>query len=514
MKKIYNINHEGYSMNIYNEYEIWFTAGSQHLYGPETLKQITSNLQEVAQYFNKEAKLPVKLVLKPIVTKPDEITAFCREANYNNQCIGVISWLHTFSPAKMWISGLNQLQKPLLQLHTQYNEQVPWDSMDMNFMNLNQTAHGGREFGFIGARMRQTHSIVIGYWKDKDVHNQIARWMRVAAALNEEKHLKVVRFGDNMREVAVTEGNKVSAQIEFGYSVNTHAVGDLVSVVNSITNSEINTLVEEYETCYILSPATQVNGDKRQNVLDAAKIELGIKKFLEQGGFKAFTTTFEDLYGLTQLPGLAVQRLMAQGYGFAGEGDWKTAALLRTLKVMAQGLSGGTSFMEDYTYDLTKNKELVIGAHMLEVCPTIAEKDKKPLLDVQHLGIGNKADPARLIFSSEQGKAFNISIIDMGNRFRMIVNELETIKQPKALPKLPVACAVWKAQPSLAISAEAWMLAGAAHHSVYTQALDMAYFHMYAELHNIELLVIDKNTSIVDFKNQLRWNEVAFSKYF
>ena len=410
----------------------------------------------------------------------------------------------------MWINGLTQLQKPLLQLHTQFNELVPWDSMDMDFMNLNQTAHGGREFGFIGSRMRLAHSIVTGYWKDKEVHEKIAKWMRVCVAIHEEKTMKVVRFGDNMREVAVTEGNKVSAQIKFGYSVNTHAVGDLVSVINSINNSDIAQLIEEYETLYQISPVAQVNGPKRQNLIEAAKIELGIKTFLEQGNYSAFTTTFEDLYGLAQLPGLAVQRLMEKGYGFAAEGDWKTAALLRTMKVMAKGLSGGTAFMEDYTYDFTKGNELVIGSHMLEVCPSITDDEVKPLLDIQPLGIGNKADPARLIFASKSGYAINASLIDIGNRFRLITNTLQTIKQPYPLPNLPVACTVWKPLPSLDISAEAWILAGGAHHSVYTQALSMDYFRLYAQLHNIELLVIDENTEMCNFRNELRWNEIAY----
>ena len=497
-------------MFVYEEAEIWFVAGSQHLYGPEALEQIKKNIQQVTDYFNKEAKLPVKIILKPLATKPDDIYSLCQEVNYSSKCVGLITWLHTFSPAKMWINGLNHLQKPLLQLHTQFNEVVPWDSMDMDFMNLNQTAHGGREFGFIGSRMRQPHSLVTGYWKDKDVHDQIARWMRVCVAINAEKTMKIVRFGDNMREVAVTEGNKVSAQIKFGYSVNTHAVGDLVSVINSINDSQINQLIDEYETLYQLTPVAQINGEKRQNLIDAARIELGIEQFLKQGNYSGFTTTFEDLYGMKQLPGLAVQRLMAKGYGFAGEGDWKTAALLSTMKLMAKGLTGGTAFMEDYTYDFTKGNELVVGSHMLEVCPSIIDDGVKPLLDIQHLGIGNKADPARLIFPSKPGLAINASLIDIGNRFRLIANELETIKQPYTLPKLPVACAVWKPKPSLNVSAEAWILAGAAHHSVYTQALSMDYFRLYAQLHNIELLVIDGDTKINDFRNELRWNEIAY----
>lgn len=492
----------------YKDLEIWFSAGSQHLYGPETLRQVSANTQAVADFLNK-AGLPVKLVFKPIVTTPDEITALCREANYAANCIGVITWLHTFSPAKMWIAGLSILEKPLLQLHTQFNEVIPWDSMDMDFMNLNQTAHGGREFGFIGARMRKPLSVVTGYWKNKKVQEKVAIWMRVAAALHAEKYLKVARFGDNMREVAVTEGNKVSAQLKFGYSVNTHAVGDLVGVISSITQGEIDALINEYEESYTLAPCAQVNGEKRQNVIEAARIELGIKKFLEQGKFGAFTNTFEDLYGMKQLPGIASQRLMQQGYGFGPEGDWKTSALIHVFKFMAKGLPGGTSLMEDYTYDFTQGNELVVGAHMLEICPSIAEG--KPLLDVQHLGIGGKDDPVRLRFSAKPGPAINASLIDIGNRFRLITNELETVKQPHPLPKLPVACAVWKAKPSLDVSVEAWCAAGAAHHSAYTQALTMDYIRLYARLHHIELLEVNENTDITQFQKEILWNEVAYA---
>lgn len=497
-------------MNTFEQLEVWFTAGSQHLYGPETLKQVKDNAKKVADYLNKSAKLPVKLVIKPIVTTPDEITAFCRDADYAPNCIGVITWLHTFSPAKMWITGLNLLRKPLLQLHTQFNEVVPWDSMDMDFMNLNQTAHGGREFGFIGARMRLPHTVAVGYWKDKNVHTTIARWMRVAAALREQQCLKVGRFGDNMRQVAVTEGDKVEAEIKFGYSVNYYAVGDLVREINAVSKGALNALIDEYEASYQLSQAVQLKGDKRENLIEAARIEVGLKSFLDKHGLKAYTNTFEDLYGLRQLPGIASQRLMAQGYGFGAEGDWKTAALLRIMKVMASGLPGGTAFMEDYTYDFSAKKELVIGSHMLEVCPSIISKGEKALLDVQPLGIGGKEDPARLIFSAQPGAAVNASLIDMGNRFRLVVNVVETVKQPKDLPKLPVARAVWKALPSLSVAAEAWILAGAAHHSVYTQALDIDHFRLYAELNHIEMVVIDEETKIPAFKNELRWNELAY----
>ncbi|TBL71894.1 L-arabinose isomerase [Obesumbacterium proteus] len=495
-------------MQQFQQNEVWFVIGSQHLYGQRTLQQVKEQAEKVVAHLN-QSGLPVKLVQKPLATTPDEITALCRDANYQDNCLGLLVWLHTFSPAKMWINGLRRLEKPLLQFHTQFNAQIPWDSMDMDFMNLNQTAHGGREFGFIGACMRQQHSVVAGHWEDRQAQEGIARWMRVCAAKHESQHLKVARFGDNMREVAVTEGNKVSAQIQFGYSVNGYALGDLEQVVNEVSHGDINALVEEYEASYILTDAVKNGGAKRENLLEAARLELGIERFLQQGGFHAFTTTFENLYGLKQLPGLACQRLMQKGYGFGAEGDWKTAALLRIMKVMASGLKGGTSFMEDYTYNFQPGNDLVVGSHMLEVCPSIA-KEEKPLLDVQHLGIGGKADPARLLFSTPAGAALNASLIDLGDRFRLLVNCVDTVEQPRDLPKLPVARAIWKAQPSLATAAEAWILAGGAHHTVFTQALDVEYLRLYAEMHNIEFLLIDNATTLPAFKNEIRWNEMYY----
>lgn len=495
-------------MQQFQQNEVWFVIGSQHLYGQRTLQQVKEQAEKVVAHLN-QVGLPVKLVQKPLATTPDEITALCRDANYQDNCLGLLVWLHTFSPAKMWINGLRRLEKPLLQFHTQFNAQIPWDSMDMDFMNLNQTAHGGREFGFIGARMRQQHSVVAGHWEDRQAQEGISRWMRVCAAKHESQHLKVARFGDNMREVAVTEGNKVSAQIQFGYSVNGYALGDLEQVVNEVSHSDISALVEEYEASYILTDAVKSGGAKRENLLDAARLELGIERFLQQGGFQAFTTTFENLYGLKQLPGLACQRLMQKGYGFGAEGDWKTAALLRIMKVMASDLQGGTSFMEDYTYNFQPGNDLVVGSHMLEVCPSIA-KEEKPLLDVQHLGIGGKADPARLLFSTPAGAALNASLIDLGDRFRLLVNCVDTVEQPRDLPKLPIARAIWKAQPSLATAAEAWILAGGARHTVFTQALDVEYLRLYAEMHNIEFLLIDNATTLPAFKNEIRWNEMYY----
>ena len=495
--------------SIFDHYEVWFVIGSQHLYGEETLKQVVAQGEKVVAALNHSGSLPCKLVVKPLVTTPHEVTALTREANYRTQCAGLVVWLHTFSPAKMWINGLVDLRKPLLQLHTQFNAALPWGEIDMDFMNLNQTAHGGREFGFIGARMQLEHQVITGHWQQPATQRRLAQWMRTAVVKQDTQSLKVVRFGDNMREVAVTEGDKVAAQIRFGYSVNTWGVGDLVAVVNQVSQGDINALVDEYETLYQLTPVAQRHGEKRQNVIDAARIELGIKQFLEEREAHAFTTTFEDLHGLAQLPGLAVQRLMQQGYGFAGEGDWKTAALVRMLKVMATGLAGGTSFMEDYTYHFEEGNDLVLGSHMLEVCPSIATT-QKPILEVQPLGIGGKADPARLIFSTATGPAINVSLIDIGDRFRLLVNQVDAIETPHALPKLPVANALWRAQPDLATASEAWMIAGGAHHTVFSQALTIADTRLLADLYGLELAVIDQHSTIASFRDQLRWNEAYF----
>ena len=496
-------------MEFFKQLEVWFVVGSQHLYGPKTLQQVAENSRIVVEALNAEGNFPVKVVLKPTVKTPEEILALCRDANRADQCIGLITWMHTFSPAKMWIGGLSVLEKPFMQLHTQFNVAIPWDSMDMDFMNLNQAAHGGREFGFIGARMRRQYSVVVGHWQDPKVLARVDRWIRVAAAVYDSRRMKVARFGDNMREVAVTEGDKVAAQIRFGYSVNGYAMGTLAKVVDGVSDADLSQLIDEYEASYELSAAVQKGGALRQNLLDAARLELGIKKFLVDGGFQAFTTTFENLHGLTQLPGLASQRLMQQGFGFGAEGDWKTAALLRTVKVMADGLPGGSSFMEDYTYDLTPGNELVMGSHMLEVCPSIAA-EKRPLLDAQPLSIGGKEDPARLLFSARAGRALNATLIDMGNRFRLIVNAVDTIAPPQPLPKLPVARAVWKALPNLDVAAEAWILAGGAHHSVYTQGVTPEHLRILADIFGIEFLLIDEKTEIPAFSNEIRWNELVF----
>lgn len=496
-------------MQLFKSLEVWFVVGSQQLYGSKTLDSVLENATKMVGALNSLSvnPLPIKIVLKPLATSADEIANICKDANHSPQCIGLITWMHTFSPAKMWIAGLTALQKPFLHLHTQFNAHIPWDSMDMAFMNLNQAAHGDREFGFLGARLRKARTIVVGHWQDPCVVQKIGQWMRVACAVHESQSMQVARFGDNMRDVAVTEGNKVSAQIKFGYSVNGYALGDLEKVQNAVTQTEVNALVEEYEASYTLTKRVQIGGEKRQSIIDAARIELGIKHFLERGNFQAFTTTFENLYGLKQLPGLAVQRLMQQGYGFAGEGDWKTAALLRTMKVMG-GLNSPTSFMEDYTYHFEDGNDMVLGSHMLEVCPTIA-KDK-PVLDVQPLGIGGKDDPARLLFNGSKGAAINASLIDLGNRFRLIINSVDALDITQELPKLPVARALWKPLPDLATAAQAWIIAGGAHHTVFSQALSIDDMRIYAQMMDIEIVHIGADTKIPAFMQEINWNEVFY----
>ncbi|WP_318311824.1 L-arabinose isomerase [Flagellimonas crocea] len=491
--------------------EIWFVTGSQHLYGPETLKQVASNSKAIVDGLNATGKLPVNLVFKPIVTTPDEITAVCREASNEPSCIGIITWMHTFSPAKMWIAGLKILSKPLCHLHTQFNAEIPWGSIDMDFMNLNQSAHGDREFGFMMSRMRKNRKVVVGHWKDDRVQSKLSVWARVALGVDELKHMKVARLGDNMREVAVTEGDKVAAQLRFGVAVNGYDSSEITDIIGGLEQNAVNQLMEEYEASYRLSESLQKNGAKRQSLIEAAKIELALRTFLDKGGFKAFTDTFENLGVLKQLPGLAVQRLMADGYGFGAEGDWKTAALTRAMKVMAEGLEGGTSFMEDYTYHFTPQKDYVLGSHMLEICPSIASA--KPSCEVHPLGIGGKEDPVRLVFDSPAGDALNASLIDMGNRFRLIVNEVEAVAPMADLPKLPVARVLWDPKPNLDIAATAWIHAGGAHHTVYTQALTTEYMEDFADIFGIELLVIDSDTKLRAFKDQLHANEAYYQLF-
>ncbi|MAC92929.1 MAG: L-arabinose isomerase [Flavobacteriaceae bacterium] len=488
--------------------EIWFITGSQHLYGEEVLKQVASNSQEITKGIDASKHIPVKIVFKPAVTTPSEITAICIEANNTKNCIGLITWMHTFSPAKMWIRGLSILNKPICHLHTQFNAEIPWSSIDMDFMNLNQSAHGDREFGFMMTRMRKKRKIIVGHWQDENVQNKLGVWSRVALGWDEMQNLKVARIGDNMREVVVTEGDKIEAQLRFGFSVNGYDSSDVVKYINKVSDSELNDLLAVYEDSYNLSESLQKGGVQRESLVDAAKIELGLRAFLDEGGFNAFTDTFENLGTLKQLPGIAVQRLMDDGYGFGAEGDWQCAALLRVIKVMAVGLEKGTSFMEDYTYHFTPEKSYVLGSHMLEICPSIAVK--KPLCEIHPLGIGGKDDPVRLVFNSPSGSAINASLVDMGNRFRLIVNEVEVVEPKAELPHLPVARVLWDAKPNLEIATTAWILAGGSHHTVHSQAITSEYMEDFADIAGIELLIIDKKTSIREFKDKINSNEVYY----
>lgn len=488
--------------------EVWFITGSQHLYGEATLKKVADHSQEIAREMTQSGKLPIKVVYKPVVTTPDAVTAICREANNAPNCVGLITWMHTFSPAKMWIAGLNALDKPFVHLHTQYNRDLPWADIDMDFMNLNQSAHGDREFGFIGSRMRLRRKIIVGFWQDEQVLAKLGIWMRAASAWHDMQGMKIARFGDNMREVAVTEGDKVEAQIRLGYAVNGYGLGELVNEVKAVSDAEVDRLVAEYDERYLVTEALTPKGSQREALRQAARIEAGLRTFLEKGRFKAFTTTFEDLHGLTQLPGLAVQRLMAEGYGFGAEGDWKTAALVRAMKVMGAGLEGGTSFMEDYTYDLDETTPQVLGAHMLEVCESVAEG--KPSLEIHPLSIGGKSDPPRLVFDIRNGPAVNATLLDMGNRFRMVVNEVDVVPPKRPLSKLPVARAVWVPRPDLKTAAEAWILAGGAHHTGFSQAISAEYLEDFSEMAGLEFLSIDNSTQITEWKKELRWNEMYY----
>jgi L-arabinose isomerase len=490
------------------ELEVWFITGSQHLYGEETLKQVAADSQQIVMALDKAAVIPVRIIFKPVVKTPEEIFSTMQAANIAPGCIGVITWCHTFSPSKMWINGLKILQKPVLHLHTQFNRDLPWGEIDMDFMNLNQAAHGDREHGFIMTRMNINRKVVAGHWSEDDVQYQIGMWTRAAAGWHDFQKLKVARFGDNMREVAVTEGDKVEAQIRFGFSVNGYGVGDLVKIVNAVADKDIDALVKEYFDLFEVAEAGRPGGDFYKNVRYQARLEIAMKEFLVSGGFGAFTTTFEDLHGLAQLPGLASQRLMADGYGFGAEGDWKHSALVRAVKVMGAGLPGGCSFMEDYTYHLNPGGMKVLGAHMLEICPSIG--NGKPKLEVHPLGIGGKDDPARLVFNVPEGPAINASLIDMGNRFRIIVNSVDCVKPDADMPKLPVARALWVPQPDLKTGSTAWILAGGAHHTAFSQAITAQYMEDFAEMAGVEFLHIGKNTTVSEIKKELRWNSVYF----
>jgi len=480
------------------KFEFWFIVGSQDLYGEETLKKVAEHARIMADDFNKDPALSGTIVLKPTVISPAGIRSLFEEANASASCAGVITWMHTFSPSKMWIQGLAVNKKPLLHLHTQFNRDIPWATIDMDFMNLNQSAHGDREHGYIHARMRLPRKIVAGFWQDKELRKKIDIWMRSAAAKHDGINKTVLRLGDNMREVAVTEGDKVEAQIKFGWQVNTWGIGDLATRYAKVTDTQALALIEEYAKSYELKA-------EKNAIIEQAKIEIALKEMLDTENAGAFTTTFQDLHGLPQLPGLASQRLMEQGYGFGAEGDWKQSMLTRSAKVMASGLTGGVSFIEDYTYHFEPGKEAALGAHMLEICPSIAED--KPRIEVHPLAIGGKADPARLVFNAAPGTAVLATLVDLGNRFRMIVNEIETIKITNDMPKLPVARALWKPYPSLNEAAESWILCGGTHHSVYTSALTTEYFRDWAEMCGIEFVLINKDTKIHRLHDELRWSE-------
>ncbi len=491
-----------------SQYEVWFATGSQHLYGPETLARVADHSRAIARALGDAPAVPVRVVFKPVLTTPDEIRRLALEANAAERCVGVVAWMHTFSPAKMWIAGLRALQRPLAHLHTQFNRDVPWADIDMDFMNLNQSAHGDREFGFAAGRMRLDRKVVVGHWQDPEVQAGLGAWARAACAWRDAQGARFARFGDNMREVAVTEGDKVNAQMRLGYSVNGYGVGDLARVVDAVSDAEVDAAVRDYDERYAAAPALRAGGDRHASLRDGARIEIGIRRFLEDGDFKGFTTTFEDLHGLAQLPGLGPQRLMAEGYGFAGEGDWKTAALVRAMKVMAAGLPGGTSFMEDYTYHLSPDGMKVLGAHMLEICPTIAAT--RPALEVHPLGIGGKADPVRLVFDAKAGPAVNASVVEMGDRYRMVVNVVDAVPAEAPLPRLPVARALWRPRPELKTAAAAWIYAGGAHHTGFSLDLTAEHLADFAEMAGMEFLLVDGGTTVPQFKKELRWNDLYY----
>jgi L-arabinose isomerase len=486
--------------------EIWFLTGSQSLYGEETLRQVAEQSQRIAETLG--SQLAVPLVWRPVLTTSDAIRRACLDATSDDRCIGVVAWMHTFSPAKMWIHGLDTLRKPLLHLHTQADESLPWSEIDMDFMNLNQAAHGDREFGYIQTRLGVGRKIVAGHVSDAAVAARVETWTRAALGWQAAQSLRMARFGDNMRNVAVTEGDKVEAERVFGFSVNTWGVNDLVAVVDSLTDADVDAQAAAYDEAYDVVPDLRPGGERRESLRYAARQELGLRSFLDDGGFTAFTTNFEDLGGLRQLPGLAVQRLMADGYGFGGEGDWKTSALLRVLKAMSAGRDGGTSFMEDYTYHLGPGEPKILGAHMLEVCPTITRE--QPSCEIHPLGIGNREDPVRLVFTADPGPGFVVGISDAGDRFRLTANTIEIVEPDEPLPRLPVARAVWKPEPNLAVSTESWLLAGGPHHTVLSTAVGLEALEDFARIAGTELLVIDADTTGRQFGKELRWNQAYY----
>lgn len=494
-------------MKIYGNKTIWFITGSQHLYGPKVLQQVAENSETMANGLSASERIPATILPKGVVKTPAEILDVCQQANSDPDCVGLILWMHTFSPAKMWINGLKALNKPWMHLHTQFGAELPWSSIDMHYMNLNQSAHGDREFGFIGTRLGIDRKVVVGHWESEKVHRQIDEWIRAAMGWDEAQNLKVARFGDNMRQVAVTEGDKVAAQIQFGYEVNAYGLGDLADACNAVSAEDIDAQVEQYQQDYVIDDDLLNDDESLELLKNEARLELGMERFMEKEGCKAFTNCFENLTGLTGLPGLATQRLMSKGYGYGGEGDWKTSAMNRIVKVMSKGREGGTTFMEDYTYHFAGTDQ-VLGAHMLEICPSIA--GDAPRVEIHRHTIGIKKDIARLIFSGKTGPAMNISMIDMGTRFRLIVNEVDTIKAPEDMPHLPVAKALWEPRPNLEVAGAAWIHAGGAHHSVYTQGITLDMITDFAEIAGLELAVIGADTELRSFKQELRHNAVYY----
>ena len=494
-------------MKTYGDKTIWFVPGSQHLYGPKVLDQVRANSREIAAGLTDSKRISAEIVARDVVKTPGEILDICRQANSDPNCVGLVLWMHTFSPAKMWIAGLQALDKPWMHLHTQFGAELPWSDIDMDYMNLNQSAHGDREFGYVGTRLGIDRKVVVGHWKSEKVQHSVDDWIRAAMGRDEARRLSVARFGDNMRQVAVTEGDKVSAQIQFGYQVHAYGLGDLATVCDEVSNSDIDAQVGVYREDYTAEKKLFDDAESLDLLKNEARLELGMERFMEDKDCKAFTNCFENLTGLTGLPGLATQRLMSRGYGYGAEGDWKTSAMVRIAKVMSQGLPGGTSFIEDYTYHFAETDQ-VLGAHMLEVCPSIA--DAKPRLEIHRHTIGIKKDIARLIFSGKAGPALNVSTIDLGTRFRMIINELDTVTAPQEMPNLPVAKALWEPRPSLEVAGAAWIHAGGAHHSVYTQGVTLEQALDFAEICGVEAVVIGADTDIPGFKRELRYNDVYY----
>lgn len=492
---------------VFKDLEVWFVTGAQLLYGGDAVVTVNSHSEEMVKGLNDSGILPVKVVYKGTANSSREVESVLNEANINQKCVGVITWMHTFSPAKMWIKGLKNFKKPLLHFHTQYNKEIPWSEIDMDFMNLNQSAHGDREFGHITSRLRMPRKVLVGYWQEKETQSKIASWMRVCAGWADSQDMLIIRFGDNMNNVAVTDGDKVEAEIRMGYHVDNAPIATLVPYIEAVGEQEIDALVAEYERIYDFADHCKKGTDKYQIVRDAAAQEIGLRRFLQDKGAKGFTTSFNELEGMKQLMGFASQRLMAEGYGFGAEGDWKTAALVRTMWVMGQGLPGGQSFLEDYTLNFDGENSTILQSHMLEINPEISAS--KPRIEVHFLGIGDARTCARLVFQAHKGSGVAATIVDMGNRFRMIVNEVE-VEDTKPLPKLPVACALWKPMPNFEIGAGAWILAGGTHHSSFSYSVTTEMLEDYAEIADMEMLIIDKDTTIRKFRQDLRNNEVYY----